>query len=342
MDVDFYEVLGVSPTASPKQVKAAYRRLVKAAHPDQGGSEALFRYVNEAWETLGDPVERARYDASRQRTESRPSGSSGPSRSSSGPKDSDSDASRRRSQRSSRLPPRRSEQPTLGSAVFDSVLVTIILLATCYVGSIIGPYFVVDSLGGTPLILGSFEPQYFLWTIFISHSLLAIIVSVYHNISRTMGKNSSTFWASELMFNNIFILCVAAILPALSIFGFGFILEFGSLWSEGIADYWDNLETTIVEPEDDVLPLYLWFASPSVLLLTWIKMFASESGKTLVALILSPVAILFAWIIWRIYFSDLFQAIFAPYSSFPPYWWLLLLIAVVLPSAIAWIVHDQE
>jgi DnaJ-class molecular chaperone len=57
-----YDVLGVGPTASAFAVKSAYRRKVKETHPDAGGDPADFRRVREAWEILGDPNRRARYN----------------------------------------------------------------------------------------------------------------------------------------------------------------------------------------------------------------------------------------------------------------------------------------
>jgi curved DNA-binding protein CbpA len=58
----YYEVLGLSEGASQDEVRAAYLRLVKINHPDQGGSGVLFRLVQEAYTTLSDPVRRAAYD----------------------------------------------------------------------------------------------------------------------------------------------------------------------------------------------------------------------------------------------------------------------------------------
>ncbi|TDW90152.1 DnaJ-like protein [Kribbella pratensis] len=59
---DHYEVLNVERTASAAEIKTAYRKLVRQVHPDQGGNAALFRLVQEAWNTLSDPAKRASYD----------------------------------------------------------------------------------------------------------------------------------------------------------------------------------------------------------------------------------------------------------------------------------------
>jgi molecular chaperone DnaJ len=57
-----YEVLGVDPAADTAALRAAYRRLVRATHPDTGGEAHLFHAVQRAWELVGDPADRARYD----------------------------------------------------------------------------------------------------------------------------------------------------------------------------------------------------------------------------------------------------------------------------------------
>jgi len=57
-----YEVLGVSPTATHEELRKAYRRSLREAHPDTGGTEARFHAVQLAWERVGTPESRAAYD----------------------------------------------------------------------------------------------------------------------------------------------------------------------------------------------------------------------------------------------------------------------------------------
>ncbi|MGV9001492.1 MAG: molecular chaperone DnaJ [Candidatus Saccharimonadaceae bacterium] len=60
---DYYEVLGVSKTASADELKKAYRRLAVQHHPDkEGGSEDKFKELNEAYDILKDAQKRQRYD----------------------------------------------------------------------------------------------------------------------------------------------------------------------------------------------------------------------------------------------------------------------------------------
>ncbi len=61
-DVSLYELLRLDPSATPEEICEAYLRISKRVHPDAGGSEALFRQVNAAYEVLRDPVRRAHYD----------------------------------------------------------------------------------------------------------------------------------------------------------------------------------------------------------------------------------------------------------------------------------------
>lgn len=75
---DPYAVLGVSPGATPAEIKAAYRALVKHHHPDVGGDDQKIRALNAAWEVLGDGDRRRRYDAQRSGPSSPPSGGAAP------------------------------------------------------------------------------------------------------------------------------------------------------------------------------------------------------------------------------------------------------------------------
>ena len=60
--MNYYDVLGVSPTATPQEIKTAYRKLAIQHHPDQGGDAEKFKQVAEAYEVLKDPPKRAEYN----------------------------------------------------------------------------------------------------------------------------------------------------------------------------------------------------------------------------------------------------------------------------------------
>jgi curved DNA-binding protein CbpA len=64
--VNYYDILKVSPKASRAEIKSAYRRLARKLHPDRnnGNEDTALKFaaIAEAWEILGNPKERARFD----------------------------------------------------------------------------------------------------------------------------------------------------------------------------------------------------------------------------------------------------------------------------------------
>lgn len=82
---DYYATLGVAKTATAKEIKAAYRRLARKHHPDVNpgdrGAEGKFKEVTEAYEVLGNPDSRKKYDelgANWRQYEQVPPGAQGP------------------------------------------------------------------------------------------------------------------------------------------------------------------------------------------------------------------------------------------------------------------------
>lgn len=59
---DHYQTLGVDRSASPEDIKRAYRRLASQHHPDKGGDTARFQQIEEAYRVLGNPDARQQYD----------------------------------------------------------------------------------------------------------------------------------------------------------------------------------------------------------------------------------------------------------------------------------------
>lgn len=63
MSKDFYNTLGVSKSASQDEIKVAFRKLAHQYHPDKPtGNEAKFKEINEAYQVVGDPEKRKKYD----------------------------------------------------------------------------------------------------------------------------------------------------------------------------------------------------------------------------------------------------------------------------------------
>ena len=68
---DYYAILGISPTATPEAIKAAYRRKANLYHPDKNSAESAalrFREVLDAYEVLSDEARRKAYDDNRRRS----------------------------------------------------------------------------------------------------------------------------------------------------------------------------------------------------------------------------------------------------------------------------------
>lgn len=68
---NYYDVLGVSKTASADEIKSAYRRLAKKYHPDvyatadektKKDAETKFKEITHAYDVLSDPQKKAAYD----------------------------------------------------------------------------------------------------------------------------------------------------------------------------------------------------------------------------------------------------------------------------------------
>ena len=86
---DYYHLLDLSPDATPKQIRDAYRRCVTACHPDKFQdpdqkvrAEEAVKQLNQAYETLSNASQRAAYDRRHIRRPARavspPSGGSQP------------------------------------------------------------------------------------------------------------------------------------------------------------------------------------------------------------------------------------------------------------------------
>jgi len=63
MSQDYYSVLGVDKKATDEEIKKAFRKAAHKHHPDKdGGDEAKFKEINEAYQVLGNKEKRSQYD----------------------------------------------------------------------------------------------------------------------------------------------------------------------------------------------------------------------------------------------------------------------------------------
>ncbi len=62
MEKNLYEELGLRKSATKSEIKSSYRSLVKKHHPDAGGEKERFLAIQNAWETLNDPIKKEQYD----------------------------------------------------------------------------------------------------------------------------------------------------------------------------------------------------------------------------------------------------------------------------------------
>ena len=69
MSASPYEVLGVAASVSHDELRRAFRRALRATHPDTGGDPRRFTAVQLAWERVGTPEKRKAYDAGRRSAE---------------------------------------------------------------------------------------------------------------------------------------------------------------------------------------------------------------------------------------------------------------------------------
>ena len=67
MAKNYYTILGILPTATPEDIRGAYRKRAKELHPDHyGKNSSPFLEVQEAYGVLSDPKHRRKYDREQQ------------------------------------------------------------------------------------------------------------------------------------------------------------------------------------------------------------------------------------------------------------------------------------
>ncbi|MFN2284411.1 MAG: DnaJ domain-containing protein, partial [Anaerolineae bacterium] len=62
---DYYAILGITPNATPEEVRMAFRQMARIYHPDRNSApdaEERFKDINDAYERLADPQKRQVYD----------------------------------------------------------------------------------------------------------------------------------------------------------------------------------------------------------------------------------------------------------------------------------------
>lgn len=60
--MDYYKQLGIKESASPEEIKKAYKKLAMKHHPDRGGDPDIFNKITNAYDTLTDPKKKQKYD----------------------------------------------------------------------------------------------------------------------------------------------------------------------------------------------------------------------------------------------------------------------------------------
>lgn len=62
LDRNFYEILKITREADGEAIKKAYKKAALEHHPDKGGTDEMFQFVREAYDTLSDPIKKRNYD----------------------------------------------------------------------------------------------------------------------------------------------------------------------------------------------------------------------------------------------------------------------------------------